>query len=169
MGILLRTKKIKSSKFTKKKSMKRNNKKSVGLNMRGGGLSAVMSLFQATAKPGNKLPRPPPVAQSTQYGDPLVSRIASQVLQKKILGTHTAPGAQTDASLYTRMRNIRTAIENMKSKPKTPDYKTALSTMQTEKQKLKKETLGQKTYKQVKKDMRKEKRTMKQSQKYKGL
>ena len=165
MGILLRTKKIKSSKFTKKKSMKRNNKKSVGLNMRGGlfGIGMIMAaLEKSKSKRKQQLA---PVAQSTQYGNPLVDSII-----QKVSGTHTDPGAQTDSNnLYTRMKAIRTAIETIKSQPKTPDYKNSLSRMRNAKQKLKKETLGQKTYKQVKEDMRKEKRTMKQSQKYKGL
>jgi hypothetical protein len=140
--------------------MKRNNKKSVGLNMRGGlfGIGIIMAALKKSSSKRNQ--QLAPVAQATQPVDPLVHSIV-----QKVSGNHTAPDAQTDGnSLANRMRMIRTAIESIKLNPKSPDYKSALSTMRKEKQKLKKETLGQKTYKQVKKDMVAEKkRTMKQS------
>ena len=145
MGILLRTKKI--------KSMKRNNKKSSGLNiMRGGLLSAVMALFQATARSRNKLL--PPVAQSTQYDDPLVSQIARQVSK-----TQGGPGAQTgiSPSLYNKIKHARDVVINLKKNRQTfTNYKNALSKARKVKQSLKKQDLV--LYKQVKKDMSKAKK-----------
>lgn len=146
MGILLRTKKI--------KSMKRNNKKSSGLNiMRGGLLSAVMALFQATARSRNKLL--PPVAPVTQYSsDPLVSQIARQVSK-----TQGGPGAQTgiSPSLYNKIKHARDVVINLKKNRQTfTNYKNALSKARKVKQSLKKQDLV--LYKQVKKDMSKAKK-----------
>lgn len=182
MSNLIRAKSIKSSKLTKKKSMKRNNKKSIGLNiMRGGSFGLVLKMFESKPNP-NKFRRfetvsqvggpsqvgptpivvpvapaaPAPIGSSTNPSS-LVAQIASQVSAKKVLGLHTVPVVQKSNTLYNTIKKARDAVINLKKNRQTSTtYKTDLSAARKEKQSLRRQDLV--LYKQVKKDMSKAKK-----------
>ena len=185
MSIVKKTKRIKFSKVIKKKTMKRNNKKSVELKMRGGMFLpisfALPSFSRSSSGSGSRKqttspatspatpPTTPPV--STQYQapslapqsvDPLVTSIAQKISESRSIKDTTK--SRITFSLIEQIKQARDAVELKKKAQQTsPNYKQDLLAANKLKKTLRKS--NPEIYKIVRSELKTQQKAQKKAQK----